>query len=185
MVGGEEMKELTTKQEKFVFEFLRTGNATQAYLKVYDGKNKSSAGVFGCRLLRNDKVKAEIEKLREELRQNYQFELADYVRQLLKIVGADIGDYVKFGRREEEFVINKKGDKITKTVNFVDLSESDAVDTSIIEEIKQIKGDVTIRLIDKTFALKELARLFGFGSELNETELPSIFVDNVSVENES
>ena len=179
------MKDLTAKQEKFVFEFMKTGNATQAYLKVYGGKNKASAGVFGCRLLKNDKVQAEIENLREEIRQNYKFELADYVQQLMKIVGADIGDYVKFGRREEEFVINKKGDTITKTVNFVDLSESEKVDTSIIEEIKQIKGDVTIRLADKTFALKELARLYGFGSEVNETELPSVFIDNLSEENGS
>ena len=52
------MKEITARQEKFVFEFIRTGNATQAYLKAYGGKNKSSAGVFGCRLLKNDKVQA-------------------------------------------------------------------------------------------------------------------------------
>ena len=165
------MKDLTAKQEKFVFEFIRTGNATQAYLKAYGGKNKSSAGVFGCRLLKNDKVQAEIEKLREEMRQEYQFDLADYICQLLKIVGADIGDYVKFGRREEEFVINKKGETITKTVNFIDLVESDSVDTSVIEEIKQIKGDVTIRLADKNFALKELARIFGFGADEIKTDM--------------
>ena len=125
-------------------------------------------------MLKKVKIQAEIKKIQTEMRQEFNFEFNDYVQQLLKIVGADIGDYMKFGRRDEEIVINKKGDTITKTVNFVDLVESDSVDTSVIEEVKQVKGDVTIKLADKMSALKELAKIFGFDEGERKSNLPVV-----------
>ena len=178
-------KKLTDKQKLFCAFYVRNYNATQAYLKAYGEKSKNSAYELGSRLLRKVEVQEEIKKLQEENRRHYQFEFDDYVRELLKIVGADIGDFVKFGRRKEEIVINKKGDTVLKEINFVDLVESDSVDTSVISEIKQVKGDVTIKLHDKISALKELARIFGFGENINDSELPTVFIDNLRAENES
>lgn len=178
-------KKLTDKQKLFCIFYLQSFNATQAYLKAYGGKNKDTARVNGSRLLINANIQEEIKTLQEEMRSRFQFEFDDYVRELLKIVGADIGDFVKFGRRDEEVVINKEGDTITKTVNFVDVADSDSVDTSVISEIRQVKGDVTIKLQDKMAALKELARIFGFGENVNDSELPTIFIDNLGEKNAS
>lgn len=175
-------KKLTDKQKLFCNFYVQNFNATQAYLKAYDGKNKNSAQAASSKLLLNVMVQEEIKKLQEENRRHYNFEFDDYVRELLKIVGADIGDFVKFGRREEEIVINKKGDTILKEINFVDLVDSDSVDTSVISEIKKVKGDVTIKLHDKISALKELARIFGFGENINDSELPTVFIDNLREE---
>ena len=165
--------ELTEKQKLFCVFYCQSFNATQSYLKVYGGK-KNSAYELASRLLRKVEIQAEIKKIQTEMRQEFNFEFNDYVQQLLKIVGADIGDYMKFGRRDEEIVINKKGDTITKTVNFVDLVESDSVDTSVIEEVKQVKGDVTIKLADKMSALKELAKIFGFDEGERKSNLPVV-----------
>ena len=63
---------------------------------------------------------------------------------------------------------------LTKTVNFVDLVESDSVDTSVIEEVKKVKGDVTIKLADKMSALKELAKIFGFDEGERKSNLPVV-----------
>ena len=175
------MKGLSPKQEKFIYEFIRTGNATQAYLNAYGGKSKPAAQACASKLLLNPKVKAELEKLREDFRGYYKFEMDDYIQQLLKIVGADIGDFVKFGRRDEEVVINKNGDTVIQKRNFVDLVDSETVDTSLISEIRQIKGDVTIKLHDKISALKELARILGFGENFNEENVPIIITGELEL----
>ena len=160
--------ELTEKQKLFCLYYVESFNARQAYLKAYGGEN-DSASSMAYRLLNDEKIKAEIERLRETMRSHYNFELADYIKKLLKIVGADIGDFVKFGRREEVVVglrgvaIDKRtGEPAKRMVNYIDLAESANVDTSTIAEIRQVKGDVSVKLEDKTFALKELAKIFGF-----------------------
>ena len=148
--------ELTEKQKLFCLYYVECFNARQAYLKAYGGEN-DSASSMAYRLLNDEKIQAEIMRLRETMRSHYNFELADYIKKLLKIVGADIGDFVKFGRREE-VVVGLRG----VAVNYIDLAESANVDTSTIAEIRQVKGDVSVKLEDKTFALKELAKIFGF-----------------------
>ena len=161
--------ELTEKQKLFCIYYVENFNARQAYLKAYGVEDKKSASSEAYKLLNNEKIEEEIIRLRERMRSHYNFELSDYIKKLLKIVGADIGDYVKFGRREEP-VIGKRGvvtDKETgepakRMVNYIDLTESEKVDTSVVSEIRQVKGDVSIKLEDKTFALKELSRILGF-----------------------
>jgi len=46
------MKKLTPKQERFVQEYLATGNASEAYRRAYDAENMSSAviSVKACEL---------------------------------------------------------------------------------------------------------------------------------------
>lgn len=158
----------TEKQKLFCIYYVECFNARQTFLKAYGGEN-DSASSMAYRLLNDEKIQAEILRLRETMRSHYNFELADYIRKLLKIVGADIGDYVKFGRREEVVVgmrgvvIDKQtGEPATRMVNYIDLAESENVDTSVVSEIRQVKGDVSIKLEDKTFALKELSRILGF-----------------------
>lgn len=59
---------LTIKQKKFVVEYVKTGNATQAYLKAgYSMKSKDGAGVEGKKLLRNPKIKLAISKALEKI----------------------------------------------------------------------------------------------------------------------
>ncbi len=59
-------KKLTIKQQKFADEYLKTGNATQSYLKVYKCKTKA-AEASSSHLLRNPKIVEYLEKGRVEL----------------------------------------------------------------------------------------------------------------------
>ncbi|WP_282804678.1 terminase small subunit [Clostridium tetani] len=53
---------LTDKQKLFCREFLKCGNATEAYLKAYKCTPKT-ANSNGSKLLNNDKIKAYIDEL--------------------------------------------------------------------------------------------------------------------------
>lgn len=53
---------MTIKQQLFIREYLEHKNATKAVTRVYDVSNKNSAGVMGCRLLRNVKVQEAIDR---------------------------------------------------------------------------------------------------------------------------
>lgn len=56
------------KQAKFALEFLRTDNATTAYRAVgYTPRNDAVAAAAASKLLRNDKVKEYMKKLREDM----------------------------------------------------------------------------------------------------------------------
>ena len=112
-----------------------------------------------ARLLRNPKVKAEVDKLKELIRSELDIKVLDMLQYCLKVVGADIGDYVKFGA-VDRLVFDDKGPvKDTKTgeylkepVNCVTLGESEFLDTSVITEVKQGKDGVSIKLADKKWA---------------------------------
>lgn len=58
------MSDLTPKQERFAIEYLLDMNATQAAIRA--GYATRSAEMQGCRLLKNDKVRAEIDKVRTQ-----------------------------------------------------------------------------------------------------------------------
>lgn len=159
--------ELNEKQKLFCVFYVQTFNATQAYLQAYGGK-RSVAGISGHELLKIPKIQAEISKLREETRKYFDVGFEDYVNYLLKIVGARISDFVEFG--------NVKGK------NFVRLKNSESIEDTGLVEVRQVKGDVTIKLADKTFAMKELAKIFGFYEDKTDSNIPIVISGDENLE---
>ena len=158
--------ELNEKQKLFCVFYVQTFNATQAYLKAYGG-SKNVAGISGHELLKIPKIQAEIKKLKEETRKYFELGLEDYINYLLKVVGAKISDFVDFG--------NVKGK------NFVRLKNSDSVECSGLAEIKNIKGDISIKLEDKKWAWEKLAKIFGF-DEQNKSDVPIVIAGENDLE---
>ena len=82
---------------------------------------------------------------------------------------ADIGDYLKFGQEEQKVwsmnedgsfkpVIDPEtGEQKIRKYNFVNLHESEEVDTTIISEVSEGKDGVKIKLQDKMRALQWLS----------------------------
>lgn len=61
------MNKLTLKQKQFCKEYVnQKGNATNAYLSVYQVKNKNTASANASRLLRNANILKEIELVLQE-----------------------------------------------------------------------------------------------------------------------
>lgn len=153
-----ENDELTEKRRLFCLYYALSHNALQSYLKAYGG-DKVSAGVQGCRLLKNVNVAAEVKRLREILRNEIDIGLPDLLQYCLKVIGADIGDYVTV----------KKG--------IVQLEDSTCVDTSLIDEVKQGKTGVSIKLADKKWAWEKLEQYLGWQSDAGDAVDMQNYVD--------
>ena len=158
--------DLTAKQQMFCIYYSRTFNAAQSYQRAYECSYEV-AMVRGCELLRNNKVRAEIERLKEIKRQQIVTGTEDVVELQMRIAFADIGNYMSFGRENVQIMgafgpVKDPDTKqyLTKEVDAVRLADSNNVDTQIIQEVKQGKDGVSIKLADKQKAFDWLTKYF-------------------------
>lgn len=159
-------EDLTAEQQMFCIYYSRTFNAAQSYQKAY-GCTYESALCAGPRLLGNVRVRTEIERLKELKRQQIVTSTEDVVELQMRIAFADIGNYMSFGRENVQVMgafgpVKDPDTKqyLTKEVNTVRLSDSNNVDTQIIQEVKQGKDGVSIKLADKQKAFDWLTKYF-------------------------
>lgn len=134
-------EDLTPEQQLFCIYYSRTFNATQSYLKAY-GCGYDVANAEGYRLLVNPCIKAEIERLKELKRQQILIDENDIVELQMRIACADMGAYVTFGSRG------------------VDLQESAFTDTQLIQEVKEGKNGISVKLSDRQKAIDWLTKYF-------------------------
>ena len=147
--------DLTPEQQMFCIYYSRTFNAAQSYQKAY-GCSYESAIANGSRLLTNDKVRAEIKRLKEIKRQQIVAGADDIVELQMRIAFADIGNYVSFGQKEVTDIATDE----TYMVSVVDLKESKNTDTQLIQEVKRGKDGVSVKLADKQKAIDWLSKYF-------------------------
>lgn len=169
---------LTAQQQRFCLYYATSDNALQSYLKAYDC-NYLSACAAVYKLLENIRIKNKISELRKIMRQHTDINADDMIIFLSKVVKADIRDYLKFGRRQLEL-----SDGRTISVNFIDLEDSEKIDTSLIQEIKQGRDGVSLKLIDKRWAWEKLEKLLGWTTEQSDDDNVYI-VDDIPEENDN
>lgn len=161
---------LTLEQQMFCIYYSRTFNATQSYLKAY-GCTYDSAKAHGYDLLRKVAVKEEIERLKEIKRQQIVAGEEDIVELQMRIAFSDIGDYLSFGQENVPVmamygpvqVTNEetgKKETLMQAVNVVRLNSSDQVDTQLIQEVKQGRNGVSVKLADRQKAFEWLTKYF-------------------------
>lgn len=148
-------EDLTVEQQMFCIYYSRTFNAAQSYQKAY-GCTYESAIANGSRLITNDKVRAEIERLKELKRQQIVTSTEDVVELQMRIAFADIGNYLSFGQKE----ITDPDTDETYMISTVDLRESKDTDTQLIQEVKRGKDGVSVKLADKQKAIDWLTKYF-------------------------
>lgn len=158
--------DLTPEQQMFCIYYSKTFNAAQSYQKAY-GCQYTTAVAHGYELLSNVVVRAEIERLKEIKRQQIIASEEDFVEIQMRIAFADIGDYLSFGREKIDVMgafgpvkDPETGEKLKKEVNSIKLNESCNVDTQIIQEVKQGKDGVSLKLADKQKAYDWLSKYF-------------------------
>ncbi|CAI3620126.1 terminase small subunit [Clostridium neonatale] len=180
-----ENEELTDKQRLFCIIYSRCLNATKAYQKVYHCTYET-AMVNGCNLLRNTKIKEQINKL-NAIEFNKEFIRKSVLQKYIDIAFADITEYIKFGQRDEP-VIDKDGNPAldengfikTESYSYVELGESSQVDGTLINEIAQGKGGIKIKLADKMKALDVLNR---YSNLLSDEEKVKLEIENKKLAN--
>lgn len=172
-------EELNDREQLFCYHYVRTWNATQAAMKSGYSQNKPAAGVEGCRLLQRPRVKTEVDRLKALFRQEIHVDILDFLGFCMKIVGADIGDYITFGRQDVVVGLDNDGKPIKRAMNYVSLAESEMVDTSVLTEVKEGKDGVSIKLADKQWAWEQLSKYFDW---LPETWKRNIETDKLEIE---
>ncbi|CAK1250331.1 Uncharacterized conserved protein YjcR [Fructobacillus fructosus] len=93
---------LNDKQKRFVIEYVRLSNATQAYINAYDSEY-STARVNGSALLTNTDIKSEIKRLRQARLAELDIGVFDLIDDMAKEARADIGTYADWGSDEFQY----------------------------------------------------------------------------------
>jgi len=117
------------KQKEFADEYIKTGNATQSYLKVYDTTNEQSAAASANKLLRVPKVKAYIESVNEKMHNERiadMNEIREYWSNLVRNHEAEHKDRLK----ASEYIAKTNGAFLDK----VQHSGAVEIDINIVEE---------------------------------------------------
>ena len=170
-----ENAELTDKQRLFCLYYVRWFNATKAYQKAYEC-DYNTATQNGSRMLRNVKVQEHIQKIKDARIKQAMYTTEDLFRKMIDIAYGDVTDYMEFGH-EEVPVMTMYGvaqienpdtgekEPLMNTVNYVRLKDSSEIDGTLIQEIKQGKDGVTVKLVSKEFALNWISKNIGLASQ--------------------
>lgn len=155
-------KDLNEKHQQFCLHYIRHFNATKAYQLTYECDYKT-ANSNGSRLLVNASVRAEIRRLKAEMQNELFVSAGDIAREYLKMAFADITDFLAFGSKEVQIygedgepLIDLDGIPEMRTVSYVEFKDHSEVDGTMIQEVKQGKDGVSLKLYDKQKALQEL-----------------------------
>ena len=90
------MKLTNAKHERFCQEYAKTANAAQSYKTVYGEMKESSLYSNANRLLKNDRIKARLQELNEEVHNNAIATIAEIQERLTSIMR---------GENQEEVVV--------------------------------------------------------------------------------
>lgn len=170
--------ELSDQEKLFCYHYVRTWNAMQAAILAGYTQNKPAAKVQGCVMKKRPHIKREIDRLAELFRQDIHVDIQDFLAFCMKVIGADIGDYLKFGAVDRLVYDDggpvkdpDTGEYLKEAVNCITLGESEQLDTSVIQEIKQGKDGISIKLADKKWAWEQLIKYFDWLPDQWQREL--------------
>lgn len=180
---------LTDKQRLFVMEYLRDFNATRAAMAV--GYSKKTAHVIGWENLRKPNIQAEIKRQKDAVIDDLGIGVQRVIAEYMKIAFADISEYVEFGQQDVPMFTEdgaplldpKTGEQMTYKRNFVAIKDSGEVDGTLINEVKQGKDGVSIKLHDKMKALEKLEKYVGFMTEEQRLKVEKLKVEIREIEN--
>lgn len=158
--------DLTDKQQLFCIHYIRCFNATKAYQKAY-GVDYATAASIGYRMLKNDGVKEEINRLKQN-RLNREFlSEPDIFQKYMDIAFADITDFVEFG--SGTFTDPETDEEVP--YSYVNLKDSKNVDGTLISEVSKGKDGPKIKLADRMKALQWLTDHMDLATEKQRAEI--------------
>ena len=179
-----ENTELTDKQRLFCVLYVKCFNATKAYQKAYEVDYNTAASI-GYRLLENDGVKKEIQRLKKNRLNREMLDESDIFQKYMDIAFSDMTDFVEFGQEDvpvmavygpvqikDEETREKK--TLTKRVNVVRFKDSSEVDGTLIAEVKQGKDGASIKLPDRMKALEWLTEHMYMATEEQRARIENI-----------
>ena len=187
---------LTDKQKLFCISYIRCFNATKAYQKAY-GVSYGTAMAAGSQLLRNVKVKEQIQRLKQN-RLNREFlEEADIFQKYMDIAFADMTEFIQFGRKEVpvtgpdglpiEVTDEETGERkqLTREINVVRFRDSDEVDGTLISEVKQGRDGASIKRADRMKALDWISSHRSLATEEQKAKIEHLRANTEKLKSDS
>ena len=187
---------LTDKQKLFCISYIRCFNATKAYQKAY-GVSYGTAMAAGSQLLRNVKVKEQIQRLKQN-RLNREFlEEADIFQKYMDIAFADMTEFIQFGRKEVpvtgpdglpiEVTDEETGERkqLTREINVVRFRDSDEVDGTLISVVKQGRDGASIKLADRMKALDWISSHMSLATEEQKAKIEHLRANTEKLKSDS
>lgn len=182
------MDDLTPNQERFAKEYIIDLNATRAYKAAYPNTKKDeTAAVSGCNLLRNPKVAAYIQKLKDKRSERTQVKADDVIKELAIIGFSKATDYAEV---VEKPVIDESGNPVTdadgnkityKTVELIPTENLTEEQQRALAVLKRGRDGLEAKPYDKVRALELLGKHLGiFTDKVNiETTQKVVIVDDL------
>ncbi len=179
-----ENPDLTDKQRLFCLYYVRCFNATKAYQKAYEVDYNTAASI-GYRLLENDGVREEVNRLKQNRMNRELLDESDIFQRYMDIAFADMTDFVEFGR-EKVPVMSMYGPveikdpgtgaqvPLMKEINSVRFRESSKVDGTLITEVKQGKDGASIKRADPMKALEWLTDHMNMATEEQKARISAL-----------
>lgn len=157
---------LTSKQLAFVYAYIETANASEAYRRAYDVSKMSSAAieVEACRLLANPKVTLSIETLQAQHRKRHDVTIDRLVQELANIAYANPKDYFQWG---------PDGVKVKDSTELTE--QQAAVVAEVSQTVTPGGGTIRVKLSDKQSAIEKLAKHLGMFIDRKEIGAPGDF----------
>lgn len=191
--------ELTEKQKLFCLFYLQRFNATWAYQQAYKCSYEVAV-TNGPRLLRNARIKEQLQELKKQQSQELYVDANDILQGYLKQATADVTDVVEFetvkhlrwqknyskdgnyGPKSNPYDYVPVIDPDTGEQDFyfeqvVKLRDSKKIDTSNIKSIRIDKGEAVVEMYDKQKAMKELLERLPATDGLNKHKIRKLKAD--------
>lgn len=152
--------QLTEGQKLFCEIFVRNRNATIAYMKSHPGCTYNAASVKGYEAIRNGKISAYIDRLRDLKAEAIKLAPDDIIEKYMRTAFADMTDFATWGFDGND--------------NQLASMPSEMVDGTLVCEVSKSKGGFKIKLEDRQKALDWLTVWFG----MNPMDKHKIEFDN-------
>lgn len=151
---------LTPRQARFVAEYLRDLNATQAAIR--SGYSPKTAEQQGSRLLSNAKVSAEIAERRQRRAERVEVQSDDILRELLRIARTDLSE--AFNENGTLKAVHEMPEDCRRAIAGIEVEEP-----RYNREGEEIRGVVRkVKFWDKPRALELLGKHLGLLTEKHE-----------------
>lgn len=182
---------LTHEQRLFCIYYSKSFNAVQSYQKAYQCSYENACS-HAWELWKNGEIKKEVQRLSLLKVEQIAVTENDLVELHMRIAFSDIGDYLEFGREAvPQWSKNKDGlfveeidpntdEQKVNYYNVIKLKESANVDTQLIQEVKEGREGISIKLADKQKSLEWLEKFF----LMNPMDKHKIQFDNAKLEME-
>jgi hypothetical protein len=139
--GDEPGSNANARHKRFARLVAMGASQTQAYMEAFNSKNISSAMTSASRLMRNDKVRAQVRKFRQDIANKDE----------------DFLEYLQDEARDLYTIAKETGDLSAANAAFRNLAQI----TGNWKEIRQHEGAMTFEVHDKPLSEEEWERLYG------------------------